>query len=136
MGYQTIEVRKLTPEEQEKQFEEDLALWEKIKTTKESTAFEDYLKRFPSGKFCELAQFRLDRLLEEGVALRLLAGQDVDGLGEFGLVGALRLHVPHDALEGVIDDERAVAARALDLKLGTQVRHGCMIIAPCVPRDC
>ena len=52
------------------------------------------------------------------------------------LVGALKGSAHIDGERFVIDDERAVAARALDLKLGTQVRHGCMIIAPWVPRDC
>jgi len=59
------QIKKLTPEEEEQQFELELAIWEKIKNSKESTPLEDYLRRYPSGKFSELAQFRLDRLLAQ-----------------------------------------------------------------------
>jgi uncharacterized caspase-like protein len=59
------QIKKLTPEEAEKQFEEELAIWETIKSSKESAPLENYLRRFPSGKFSELAQFRLDRLLAQ-----------------------------------------------------------------------
>jgi uncharacterized caspase-like protein len=55
--------RKLTPEELEKEFEEELEIWQRIRTTKEVALLEDYLRRYPSGKFSELAQFRLNRLL-------------------------------------------------------------------------
>ena len=51
--------------ELEKQFEEELAIWESIKNSKEAAPIEDYLRRYPSGKFSELAQFRLNRLLAQ-----------------------------------------------------------------------
>jgi len=60
-----VAAKKLTPEELEKQFEEELEIWQRIRTTKDVAQIEDYLRRFPSGKFCELAQFRLDRLLAQ-----------------------------------------------------------------------
>jgi uncharacterized caspase-like protein len=47
----------------ERQFEEELALWESIKDSKNSKPFEDYLLRYPSGRYSELAQFQLDRVL-------------------------------------------------------------------------
>jgi uncharacterized caspase-like protein len=47
----------------ERQFEEELALWESIKDSKVPKPFEDYLLRFPSGRYSELAQFQLDRAL-------------------------------------------------------------------------
>jgi uncharacterized caspase-like protein len=59
------QIRKLTPEEIERQFEEELGIWEKIKGAKDAAPLEDYLRRFPSGRFSELAQFRLDRLLAQ-----------------------------------------------------------------------
>ena len=59
------QVRKLAPDEVERLFDEELALWEKIKTSTELAPLENYLRRFPSGKFSELAQFRLDRILEK-----------------------------------------------------------------------
>jgi len=57
-----LKLRKLTEEELEKQFEEEFTIWEKIKTAKEIAPLEDYLRRYPNGKFSELAQFRLDRI--------------------------------------------------------------------------
>jgi hypothetical protein len=60
------QLRKLSEAELEKQFEEELAGWEKAKDAKEPAPIEDYLRRYPSGKFSELAQFRLNRLLAQG----------------------------------------------------------------------
>ncbi len=57
------QLKKLSEDELEKQFEEELELWERIKNAKESAPIEEYLRKYPSGKFCELAQFRLNRLL-------------------------------------------------------------------------
>ena len=57
------QVRKLSEAELEKQFEEELAGWEKIKDSTEAAPIEEYLRRYPSGKFSELAQFRLNRLV-------------------------------------------------------------------------
>lgn len=55
--------RKLSEDELEKQFEEELAGWEKIKDSKDAAPITEYLRRYPSGKFSELAHFRLNRLL-------------------------------------------------------------------------
>ena len=41
----------------------ELAIWEKIMPSKEPGPLENYLRRYPSGKFSELAQFQLDRVL-------------------------------------------------------------------------
>lgn len=56
---------KLSESELEQQFAEELSVWEKTKGSKALAALEEYLRRFPSGKFSELAQFRLDRLLAQ-----------------------------------------------------------------------
>jgi uncharacterized caspase-like protein len=58
-----VATRKLTREELEKEFEEELEIWQRIRTTRDVALLEDYLRRYPSGKFSELAQFRLERLL-------------------------------------------------------------------------
>ena len=55
----------LAREEIERQFEEELSLWMKIGADKDIAALENYLRRYPSGKFSEVAQFRLDRLLAQ-----------------------------------------------------------------------
>ncbi len=57
------QVRKLSEAELKKQFDEEFAIWEKIKVAKEPAPLEDYLRRYPSGRFSELAQFQLDRVL-------------------------------------------------------------------------
>jgi len=56
-------VKKLSEAEIDKQFNEELAVWEKIKDAKEPAAIEDYLRKNPSGRFSELAQYQLDRVL-------------------------------------------------------------------------
>jgi hypothetical protein len=53
----------LSEAENQHQFHDELALWEKIRGAKEPGLFEDYLRRYPSGKFTELAQLQLDRTL-------------------------------------------------------------------------
>lgn len=67
------QARKLSDEELERQFEEELAIWEEIKGAKERAPIEDYLRRYPSGKFSELAQFRLNRLRAQREAAVQLA---------------------------------------------------------------
>ena len=59
------EVKKLTLTETEKDFQAEFALWESIQSSKDPAPLEDYLRRYPSGKFSELAQFRLDRVLAQ-----------------------------------------------------------------------
>ncbi len=51
------------PAAAERQYQEELAIWEKIKASTEPGPLEDYLLRYPSGRFSELAQFQLDRVL-------------------------------------------------------------------------
>lgn len=46
-----------------KRFEEELAIWERIKSTISPEPLEDYLRRYPSGLFSEVAQLRLDQVL-------------------------------------------------------------------------
>ena len=49
----------------ERLFEEELAIWERIKESREPGPLEDYLMRYPSGRFSELALLRLDRVLAQ-----------------------------------------------------------------------
>ena len=50
-------------ERAERLYQEELAIWEKIKNAGEPEPLLEYLLRFPSGRFSELAQFQLDRVL-------------------------------------------------------------------------
>jgi hypothetical protein len=55
--------RKLSGAELEKQFEEELADWNRIKASTRVEDWAGYLRRYPHGKFSELAHARLNRLL-------------------------------------------------------------------------
>ena len=57
-------VKKLSEDELTRLFNEELAIWEKIKESKEPGPLVAYLSKYPSGKFSELAQFQLDRVLK------------------------------------------------------------------------
>jgi len=71
-------LRQLSDEESQRLFRDELALWERIRVAKEPGPFEDYLRRYPSGRFSELAQLRLDRALarrgETKIAIASAAG--------------------------------------------------------------
>jgi uncharacterized caspase-like protein len=57
------QLRKRSQEEEEREFMEEAALFEKARQAKEPAAIETYLRRYPSGRFAELAQLRLDQVL-------------------------------------------------------------------------
>ena len=57
------ELKKLSDAEKERLFKEQVALWESIKESKEAAPLEDYLRRYPSGEFSELAQAVLNGVL-------------------------------------------------------------------------
>jgi hypothetical protein len=59
-------LRKLSAEEEEREFREELALFEQAKLAREPAPVEAYLRRYPSGRFAELAQLRLDTVLAAG----------------------------------------------------------------------
>jgi uncharacterized caspase-like protein len=46
-------------------FAEELRVWESVQEAGAATSIEQYLRRFPSGQFSELAQLRLERLLAQ-----------------------------------------------------------------------
>jgi uncharacterized caspase-like protein len=56
-------LRKRRREEAEKAYDEELALWQRVAAVTEPAPLEDYLRRYPSGHFAELAQVQLDRVL-------------------------------------------------------------------------
>lgn len=57
--------KKLSEAEQEKLIEEDLAEWSRIKSSGRIDDYVNYLRRFPNGRFAEIVQTRLARLLVE-----------------------------------------------------------------------
>jgi uncharacterized caspase-like protein len=57
------ELKKLSEEEAERELKKEAELWERAETAREKAALEEYLWRYPSGNFSELAQLNLDELL-------------------------------------------------------------------------
>lgn len=57
------EIKRLSEAEAARAFEAELAVWESVKAANEAGPIEDYLRRYPSGRFSELAQLRLDQVL-------------------------------------------------------------------------
>ena len=57
------ELKKLAEAEIEREFKQELALWERIQNATQPEPLEDYLRRYPSGRFTELAQLQLDHVL-------------------------------------------------------------------------
>ena len=52
-------------DEAERLYKEELALWERASKADDPGPIEDYLRRYPSGHFAEIAQAQLDRLLKK-----------------------------------------------------------------------
>ena len=57
--------KKLSESELEKQVEADITEWIRIKSSKKLEDWTSYLRNFPNGRFAEIAQLRLARLLAE-----------------------------------------------------------------------
>jgi uncharacterized caspase-like protein len=57
--------KKLSDAELEKELEADLAAWAEIKTSRKIDDWVAYLRNFPNGRFAEIAQVRLARLMAE-----------------------------------------------------------------------
>ena len=57
--------KKLGEAELEKQVEADIAAWDRIKSSRKLDDWVAYLRTFPNGRFAEIAQMRLARLLAE-----------------------------------------------------------------------
>jgi hypothetical protein len=81
-------LKKLSEQEKEKQFNEELAFWEKAKETKEPGPLEEYLRRYPSGEFSELAQLQLDTVLARQGEKRIEVASQVGNPFSQGFVRA------------------------------------------------
>jgi len=59
------ELKKLSQEELDRQFAEEFGVWKGAETATVPAPIEAYLRRYPSGRFTELALLRLDTLLAQ-----------------------------------------------------------------------
>jgi uncharacterized caspase-like protein len=57
--------KKISEAELEKLADEDIAEWMRIKSSRKADDWIGYLRKFPNGRFAEIAQMRLNRLLGE-----------------------------------------------------------------------
>jgi len=55
--------RRQQQERSDRAYEEELAFWNKVRTSGAPGPIEEYLKRYPSGRFAEIAQAQLDVIL-------------------------------------------------------------------------
>jgi Caspase domain len=53
---------KLSPQDDDKLYREELTGWNTLKTGTDANALMEYMKKYPNGRFVQLAQFRLDQL--------------------------------------------------------------------------
>jgi hypothetical protein len=58
------ELRTLSDAEKDKRFDEELALWEKVKDSRDAAALASFVEKYPSGNYAELAQVLLDGVLK------------------------------------------------------------------------
>ena len=63
--YKEEQERRRKQEESERAYEEELRFWERVSGAKEPGPVEEYLRRYPSGRFAEIAQAQLDATLAQ-----------------------------------------------------------------------
>ena len=67
------ELRAQSERDAERVFKEEAVLWEKARLASTPGPLEDYLRRYPSGRFAEIAQAQLDRILAQQGEARIEA---------------------------------------------------------------
>ncbi|MCX7156634.1 MAG: caspase family protein [Rhodocyclales bacterium] len=107
--------KKLTEAEEEKLLESDFAEWGRIKSSRKVADWVGYLRTFPNGRFAEIAQTRLTRLLADVEKQRLEREQQESAKAE-KLVAETRQHEEQKRLElERVEHERIRVAEALRL---------------------
>ena len=95
--------KKLSDAELEKELEADIETWTRIKTSRKADDWVAYLRDFPNGRFAEIAQMRLARLLADtGKATVTLAASRpataIAAESDSGAVPKIRNEAEYDAL--------------------------------------
>ena len=57
--------RRREQEESDRAYQEELAFWQRVSGSKRPGPLEDYLRRYPSGRYAELASLELDQVLAQ-----------------------------------------------------------------------
>jgi uncharacterized caspase-like protein len=62
--YKAEQERRRKQEESDRAYEEELRFWQRVSEETQPGPIEEYLRRYPSGRFAEIAQVQLDRMLK------------------------------------------------------------------------
>jgi hypothetical protein len=95
---------KLSEEELERQIENEVAHWNRIKTSRRTEDWIEYLRKFPNGRFSEIAQTRLNRLLaaqEKRQSPGAAKPKEGSASGEFADLAEGEAFVPAETLAAV-----------------------------------
>jgi hypothetical protein len=96
--------QKLSGEELERQIEEEVAYWSRIRNSRHAEDWIEYLRKFPNGRFSEIAQTRLNRLLAAREKRQSLSTPKPKGSGasvEFADLAEGEAFVPAETLAAV-----------------------------------
>jgi uncharacterized caspase-like protein len=63
--YKEEQERRRKQEESDRAYEDELKYWERVSTATQSGPLEEYLRRYPSGRFAEICQAQLDAVLAQ-----------------------------------------------------------------------
>jgi hypothetical protein len=61
--YKEEQERRRKQEDSDRAYEEELRFWQRVSDATQPGPIEEYLRRYPSGRFCEIAQVQLDGIL-------------------------------------------------------------------------
>lgn len=111
------ELRNRSREEEGKAFQEELALFRRADGAKASAPLVEYLRRHPSGRFAELAQMQLDRVLAAEGERRIEIAPAVGNPNTGGTVRADTLYKVGDRYFYRLEDRLTGKARDLRLKV-------------------
>ena len=73
--YKEEQERRRQQEESDRAYEEELKFWERVEVATEPGPLEEYLRRYPSGRFAEIAQAQLDAVLAQMGELKIEIAQ-------------------------------------------------------------
>jgi hypothetical protein len=105
-------IKKLSQEELDRQFAEETAVWEKIREAATPAPLEAYLRSYPSGRFTELAQMRLDRILaRQGEKKVQVISAAANPFSKGTLTSDLNYHVGDSYAYSVVDIMTGVKSR-------------------------
>jgi hypothetical protein len=117
------ESRKKTEEQKSKQYEVELKLWNEANTTRSKEQTINYIKLYPNGSFCELAQAQLDEILKKEGEKKILVISSPDnkfsegsssGISNYTIADSFRFEISDILSQNVINSYTNVVTRVTD----------------------